>query len=168
MEASPTPKKAKEKQAFVDSNRLHWSEYLGMAGALVLAGSLFLPWFGTSDSNPNSLVGGKKGDFNAFEIYNSLPYWLLAACIAPFLLTWIVARAHKLTWRPGEITMIVGITAFALIIINGIIFGKPGDTVDMEFRIGYLVGLLGTTMIAASGLFRQAEGGRVRKAPGTL
>ena len=53
---------------------------------------------------------------NAFEIFGILDWLLVAACLAPFILAWIVARGHKLTWRPGEVTMIVGMTAFVLII----------------------------------------------------
>ena len=138
-----------------------------MLGSLVLAFSLFLPWFSTDSGNPNSVINGKHGEFSAFESYGMLHWWLLAACAAPFILSWIIARGHKLTWRPGEITMIVGITAFALIIINGVIFGKPG-TVNIEFSYGYFVGILGALLICLGGILRQAEGGRVRKAPGTL
>lgn len=165
MEASRA--KAKASGPYLDSSRLHRAEYVGMLGSLVLAFSLFLPWFGTAATNPNSVIDGKRGDFSAFQAYGMLHWWLLAACAAPFILSWIIARGHKLTWRPGEITMIVGITAFALIIINGVIFGKPG-TVDIEFRYGYFVGLLGALLICTGGVLRQAEGGRTRKAPGTL
>ncbi len=168
MEASPAPK-AKDEKAYVDTQRVHWSEYLGMAGAAVLALSLFLPWFATSDSNVNSVINDERGEFSAFETFGPLPFILLLGCIAPFVLTWIVARGHKLTWRPGEVTMIVGMTAFALIIINGVILGRPGDPPDeTEFRYGYFIGMIGALMICAGGLFRQAQGGRVRKAPGTL
>jgi hypothetical protein len=78
-------------------------------------------------------------------------------------------RGHKLTWRPGEITMIVGMTAFALIILNGVILGRPGDPdSEIDIKIGYIVGLLGAGMICAGGIIRQAEGDRARKPPGTL
>ena len=94
---------------------------------------------------------------------------LVAACLAPFILAWIVVRGHKLTWRPGEITMIVGMTAFALIILNGVILGRPGDPdSEIDIRYGYFVGLLGSAMICAGGIIRQAEGDRARKPPGTL
>jgi len=36
------------------------------------------------------------------------------------------ATGRELAWRPGEVTMIVGITAFVLILLNGIILGRPG------------------------------------------
>ena len=78
-------------------------------------------------------------------------------------------RGHKLTWRPGEITMIVGMTAFALIILNGVILGRPGDPdSEIDIKIGYIVGLLGSAMICAGGIIRQAEGDRARKPPGTI
>jgi hypothetical protein len=65
--------------------------------------------------------------------------------------------------------MIVGMTAFALIILNGVILGRPGDPdSEIDIKYGYLVGLLGSAMICAGGIIRQAEGDRARKPPGTL
>jgi len=37
--------------------RLHWSEPLGFVAAAILLGSLWLPWFSTSSSNRNSIIG---------------------------------------------------------------------------------------------------------------
>jgi len=182
VEASPTTPqpqpqpepKRKEKGPYLSAARIHWSEYLGMAGAGVLFLSLFLPWFSAADcsQNPNSaLVDAGTGcgeSASAFQVYGMLWFWLTAACIAPFVLTWIVARSHKLTWRPGEITMIVGITAFALIVMNGIILGKPDNGVEISFGPGYVVGIIGALMICAGGVIRQGEGGRTRKVPGQI
>lgn len=154
----------------MDFGRLQRGEFIGFAGVGILLISLFLPWFGTSD-NPNAEINGTKypDGANAFEVYGSLDWLLIAACLAPFILAWIVVRGHKLTWRPGEITMIVGMTAFALIILNGVILGRPGDPdSEIDIKIGYLVGLLGSAMICAGGIIRQAEGDRARKPPGTL
>jgi hypothetical protein len=65
--------------------------------------------------------------------------------------------------------MIVGMTAFALIILNGVVLGRPGDPdSEIDIKIGYIVGLLGAGMICAGGIIRQAEGDRARKPPGTL
>lgn len=139
-----------------------------MAAALLLVASLFLPWFATSETNPNSLIDGQRGEFNAFETFSTLQWWLIAGATAPFILAWIIARGHKLTWNPGEVTMIVGVTAIVLILLNGIILGKPGDTVEIEFRIGYFVALVAALGIAAGGYLRQAGYVRGRKPPGTL
>lgn len=156
------------RSSYIDPSRISRGEVLGMVSALVLVLSLFLPWFSTSDSNPNSVIDGQRGDFTAFETFGSLQWWLIAAATAPFILSWIIARGHALTWRPGEVTMIVGITAFVLILLNGVILGKPGDSVEISFSYGYLVGLLGALGICAGGFLRQAEYERGRKPPGTL
>ena len=84
------------------------------------------------------------------------------------MLAYIIARGHQLTWRPGEVTMIVGIVAAALILVNGIIFGKPGSNIQISFGPGYLVALLGAVMISVGGFVRQAMLIRSRKPPGVL
>ena len=167
----------KEKQG-IDFSRLHWAEFIGFAGAGVLFGSLFLPWFSTScetqaggtpeGCNPNSNYGGKFGDFNAFETFGLQDILLVAACIAPFILAWLVITHAELSWRPGEITMIVGMTGVALILLNGVILGRPGDSVEIGIEYGYFVGFLGSAMILTGGLLRQALGGRTRKPPGVM
>jgi hypothetical protein len=176
--------KAREPSAF-SIKRLHWYEYLGFFGAAVLAASLFLPWFATScaskaaaqaaskispggDCNPNSVYNGARGDFTAFQTFKYLDWLLVAACVAPFILAYIIARGHSLSWKPGEVTMIVGMIAFALILLNGIILGKPGDTVDMEFRIGWFVGLLAAGILMAAGTLRQALHADAAKPPGVM
>ena len=153
----------------MDLGRLQRGEFIGFFGVGILLVSLFLPWFETNPDNPNAEINGQTGEFNAFDTYGSLDWLLVAACLAPFILAWIIVRGHKLTWRPGEITMIVGMTAFALIILNGVILGRPGDPdSEIDIKIGYFVGLLGSAMICAGGIIRQAEGDRARKPPGTI
>ena len=153
----------------MDFGRLQRGEFIGFAGVGVLLISLFLPWFETNPDNANAQINGQTGEFNAFDTYGSLDWLLVAACLAPFILAWIIVRGHKLTWRPGEITMIVGMTAFALIILNGVILGRPGDPdSEIDIKIGYIVGLIGAAMICAGGIIRQAEGDRALKPPGTI
>jgi hypothetical protein len=155
----------------MDLSRLSPGEFIGMAAALVLLGSLFLPWFTTS-GNENSVITsagtGPNSDANAFEVFGVLQWLLLAACAAPFILSWIIARGHTLTWRPGEVTMIVGITAFVLILCNGIILGRPEPGIEIGLGIGYFVGLLGSAGMLVAGYLRQAVYTDVRKPPGVL
>jgi hypothetical protein len=152
-------------------SRLSPGEFMGMAAALVLLGSLFLPWFTTS-GNENSVITsagiGPNSDANAFEVFGVLQWLLVAACTAPFILSWIIARGHTLTWRPGEVTMIVGITAFVLILCNGIILGRPEPSIEIGLGIGYFVGLLGSAGMLVAGYLRQAIYTDVRKPPGVL
>jgi hypothetical protein len=142
-----------------------------MGSALVLLGSLWLPWFSTS-GNPNSTIEsagiGANSDANAWEVFGILDWLLVAACAAPFILSWILARGHSLTWRPGEVTMIVGITAFVLILCNGVILGKPDPGIEISISYGYLVGLLGCIGMLVAGYLRQAVYTDARKPPGVL
>jgi hypothetical protein len=159
-----------ERGGYLDFSRLSPGEFLGMAAALLLLASLFLPWFTTSDSNPNSTLAGASGgdSATAWEVFSILDWVLVAACAAPFILSWIVARGHKLTWKPGEVTMIVGITAFVLILCNGIILGRPGDSVDIGLDIGYFVALIASAGMLVAGYLRQAFYTTARKPPGVI
>jgi hypothetical protein len=162
---------AEERSGYLDVSRVSPGELLGMGAALVLLASLWLPWFTTSSDNPNSrLPGGVHGgdSANAWQVFNTLDWLLVAACAAPFILTWIIARGHKLTWKPGEVTMIVGIVAFVLILCNGIILGRPGDSVDISLGIGYFVALLASLGLLAAGYLRQALYTQDRKPPGVI
>jgi hypothetical protein len=160
-----------ERSGYLDLSRLTPGELTGFAASGVLLLSLFLPWFGTSD-NPNSRIEsagiGPEETANAFGVFGVLDWLLVAACTAPFILAWIIARGHKLTWKPGEVTMIVGITGFVLVLCNGIILGKPEPGIEISLEIGYLVGLLGCLGLAASGFLRQSRYTQGRKPPGTV
>src|SRR5215217_6797953 len=138
---------------------------------LVLLASLWLPWFTTS-GNPNSKINsahiGANDSATAFQTFPILRWLLIGACTAPFILSWIIARGHKLTWRPGEVTMVVGITALVLILCNGIILGRPGDSVDIGLGIGYFVGLVASAALLVAGYLRQAVYGDARKPPGVI
>jgi hypothetical protein len=162
----------------INVKNLKWPEFLGFAGAAVLFGSLFLPWFSTNCTgdhplspkgcNGNSRLNGLHGEFSAFQTYSIMDILLVAACIAPFVLAYLLAREAPLSWAPGEVTMIVGMTAGALILLNGIILGRPGDSIEISIEPGYIVGLVGANMILAGGLVRQARYSTGRKPPGVF
>jgi hypothetical protein len=159
-----------ERGGYLVLGRLTPAEYMGMACAAVLVLSVFAPWFTTSDTNPNSILAGKSGgdSVSAWDTFSIFQYAVLAAAIAPFLLAWIIARGHKLTWKPGEVTMVVGITAFVLILCNGVILGRPGDTVEIGLSWGYGLALLACAGMALSGYIRQSVYTQGRKPPGVI
>ena len=152
--------------------RLQWSEFMGFAVAGVLLGSLWLPWFATSASNPNSRIDtagvGPGQRATAWQTFSLLDVALAAACAAPFILGYIVARNAELSWKPGEVTMIVGISAVVLILCNGIILGKPAPGIEISLDYGYPIALLGATGLFVSGYLRQALHTDARKPPGVL
>lgn len=164
-----------EGSGYLSVRRLTPAEAGGCIAGLLLVGSLYLPWFGTSDTNPNSQLAGVSGGdtVTAFEVFSILQWLLVAAAAAPFILTWIVARGHKLSWKPGEVTMVVGVSAFVLVLCNGIILGKPKDTasgtsIEISLQIGYLVALVAALALALSGFLRQSRYVQGRKPPGTI
>jgi hypothetical protein len=155
---------------FLDVSALSPAEALGALSSLVLLGSLWLPWFSTS-SNPNVKLShfGANADPSGWQTFRSLDIALAAACTAPFILAWIIARGHTLTWHPGEVTMVVGITALVLILCNGIILGKPGSPAsEVSLNYGYLVGIVACIGLFVSGYLRQAVYTDARKPPGVL
>jgi hypothetical protein len=78
------------------------------------------------------------------------------------VLAYIIARGHDLSWRPGEVTMIVGIVLIALVLLDGVILGRPGgsdkNAVDIGLEPGYFVAMVGAFLISFGGFRRQAEG----------
>lgn len=137
-------------------SRLSRAELIGVASSAALAISLFLPWFSTEQSNPNSNINGLRGDLSAWQVLEILRWPLLAACIAPLILAYIVLRDHEVGWNRGEVTAVIGMIAFIIILCRGIIFGRPG-TVEIGLSYGYLLALVATLAMTFAGLLRQSE-----------
>ncbi len=158
----------------MDFSRLHRSEAIGAIAALVLAVSLFLPWFTLDKGAVIRPDAGAwscgVGDYNCtgFETFPIMRWLLLAACTAPLILAWIIVRGHKLSWPPGEVTAVVGFTAVVLIGYDGIV-AKPGvRPVGVHITWGYVIALLASVTIAFCGAWRATERPAGRKAPGTI
>lgn len=171
MEASQAEHSHAERRPFLDFSQLLPAEYFGFVAAAVLFLSLFLTWFSTNPGS-NGAINGQAGDFTAWDTFgSSVPFLpldglLAAACIAPFVLAYIILRGHALSWRPGEVTAIVGIIAFVLILCNGVILGKPGEPPsEISFGIGYPIALAASFGIIVSGFIRQSQNVG-RKPPG--
>jgi len=151
----------------------------GALAAIALIGSLFLlEWFSLTTGQERTVqqawVCG-EGDYSCtgWETFGILRYLLILAALAPAILGYILIRGHKLSYPPGEMTMIAGFAAFVLISYNGILFKpKPdeGQVFGESLGIGYWVALLAAAAIGVVGFLRsQASGGRQqRKAPGTV
>jgi hypothetical protein len=162
----------------MDTSKLDRSEIVGMVAAVVLVISLFLEWFSLTTDPSVVQRGGDAGNWACGVGNSSCSGWdtfpiarllLLAAAAAPFILAWIVIRGHALSWPRGELTAIVGLTAFVLIAYNGIV-DKPEDGLEISLAIGYWLALLASLGIFISGGFRAVEsgGGARRKPPATF
>lgn len=159
-------------------SKLSRSELLGILAAILLVVAIFLlNWFNLAQT-PNRLHGSdfvcgqNEYSCTGWETFPLMRWILLAAAIAPPILAYIVIRGHKLSWAPGELTMVMGFTAFVLIAYNGVIDppGKQTAEIGITKEIGYYVALLASAGIAAAGIGRamEAQKGGVRKAPGTV
>ena len=149
-----------------------------IASALLILSILFLPWYELTDvpqrTEQNAWICG-EGEFSCtgFQTFPILRWLLLALAAAPLILAYILVRGHKLSYPPGEMTMISGFAGAVLIAYNGII-DKPAPDEGLEFGIsldyGYWIALLATIVIAGVGFTRSLESAprKTRKAPGTV
>jgi hypothetical protein len=154
---------------------LRRSETVGALASLTLVVSIFLPWVSLSHAPERVqqgawLCGANEYSCSAFGTFPILRWLLLAAACAPLILAWIVVRGQTLSWPPGELTMVVGFTAFVLIAYNGIV-AKPGS---FQFGIGlsggYWLALLSTVAMSGAGASRTLEsgGGAERRPAGMI
>jgi len=160
----------------LDANKLTRSEIAGMIAALVLVISLFLPWFDLAtsgvvrDSADDWVCGVGNNSCSGFDTFPILRWLLLAAATAPFILAYIVVRGYALSWPRGELTAVVGMTAFVLIAYNGFVDKPSQSNIGISLSLGYFLALLAAAGIAVAGAFRAVEagGGGRRKPPATF
>jgi hypothetical protein len=166
----------------MDFSRLNRGRVLvgAIASLLLIIAILFLPWY-SYDLNgiekPVSqsdawICGSGETSCTGFETFPILRWLLLLAALAPLILGYILVRGHRLSYPPGEMTMIAGFAAVVLIGYNGII-DKPGSgpaEVGLGLEYGYWIALLCAIAISVVGFTRSIESGprRTRKAPGTV
>jgi len=149
-------------------SRLGRGEYLAVLGGLLLALSLFLPWYATNPDNRNALINGVRGSATAFDAFPILRWLLLAAAAAPLILAWVIVRDHQLSWPRGEMTAVVGMIALVLVLYVGLVDrpGEPSGQISLEY--GWFVALLGIAAIILGGAIRASGTERPRKPPGVL
>ncbi len=151
----------------LDFDRLSRSEWIAVAGGLLLAVATFLPWYGTSD-NPNAVIDGARGDFSAWDVHPIIRWLMLGAAAAPLILAWIVLRDHELSWPRGEMTAVVGMAAIGLVLYSGVV-SRPGEPrSEIGLQIGWFLALLGIVLMIVGGAKRAAEVERRRKPPGVM
>jgi hypothetical protein len=161
----------------MDFSKRSKTDVIGAIAALVMVFSLiFLDWFSLAETDPRSagedfICGVGQYTCTGWDTFPIMRWLLLAAATAPFILTYIIMRGHKLSWAPGEMTMVVGFAMLVLIGYNGII-DRPGSgtsEIGVGLDYGYWIALISTMAIAATGFLRsQAGQKRERKAPGTV
>lgn len=159
----------------MDFSKLERSELIGIVLGLILIGSLFLEWFSLEetgverDEEADWVCGVGNDSCSGFDTFPILRWLLIAAAAAPLILSYILARGHSLSWPRGELTAIVGLTAFVLIAYNGFIDKPSANDIGVSLSYGYFVAILASLGIFAAGGSRAVEsgGGGLRKPPAT-
>ena len=152
----------------------------GIASILLIVSILFMSWYSydlngidKSLDDPDAWICGTgETSCTGFETFPILRWLLLLAALAPLILGYIIVRGHKLSYPPGEITMLSGFAASVLITYNGLI-DKPGSgpaEIGLSLDVGYWIALACAIAIALVGFTRSIESGprKTRKAPGTV
>jgi hypothetical protein len=150
-----------------------------IASAVLIVAILFFSWYSydlagvekAADAD-DWLCGVNETSCTAWETFPILRWLLLLLAAAPLILAYILVRGHKLSYPPGEMTMISGFAGAVLIFYNGVI-DKPGKgpaEIGLGLDWGYWVALLCALVIAVVGFTRSLESGpkKTRKAPGTV
>jgi glucan phosphoethanolaminetransferase (alkaline phosphatase superfamily) len=136
-----------------------------MGGGLLLIIGIFLTWY---HADALAKVNGTNGDLSGWDVHPVMRWLLILAGLAPFILAWIIARDHALSWPRGEMTAVVSVAAFGLIAYNAFV-SKPGDPSSLvHLRLGVFVALLGTILMFTGSALRSSDVERARKPPGTI
>jgi hypothetical protein len=152
----------------MDPSRIERGEVLAMAGGLLLAIATFLPWYEVD--NKLAVLSGIRGpaSVSGWDAHPIMRWLMLAAAAAPFILAWIIARDHELSWPRGQVTSVVAIAALGLLGYNGIIDrpGEPSSLISVKW--GWFVAALGAVLMLVGSVSRQNKTEIRRKPPGTL
>lgn len=147
-------------------DRLQRSEWIAMAGGLLLLISLFVKAYETVSAN--AAIDGEQGTLSAWQVHTLMRFLLVLAALAPFILAYIIIRDHELSWGRGEMTAVVAIAAAGLIFYTGII-DRPGEpSGQIELEIGWYGMMLGALLMLIGAVQRSSEAEKTRKPPGVL
>jgi hypothetical protein len=153
----------------MDFKQLDRGELIAVAGGLVLAISLLLPWYSLGNHFAKiNTCHGPNTTCTGWESLSILRWLLLAAAVAPLILAYIIVRGHALSWPRGELTAVTALAALTLIVFRGVI-DKPGSPPgEISVTYGWFVALLGGVLILIGSIWRSRESAARRKPPGVL
>ncbi|HEV8151492.1 MAG TPA: hypothetical protein VGP78_01105 [Solirubrobacteraceae bacterium] len=152
----------------MDTSRLSRSEYIAVAGAILLVIALFLPWYETNPDNTAANIDGERGTFSGWDVHPIVFWLLLLLAVSPVILAWIIARGYELAWVRGELTAVGAIFGLGLVFFNGIV-SKPGEpSGQISLKYGYWLTLFAILLILVGSVMRTGETERRRRPPGTF
>lgn len=149
-------------------SRLTRYELIACLGGLALILGVFIKWYEARPEIEAANIDGMKGTLSAWDVHGLMRWVLLLAAIAPFVLAYIIIRDNTLSWARGEMTAVLAVAAFGLVLYNGVIDrpGEPSGEIELEW--GWYVALGGTIAMFLGSALRSSETERRRKPPGVL
>jgi hypothetical protein len=86
------------------------------------------------------------------------------------VLTFFAVRGVETSWPRGEMTAIIGLIAFVLIVFNGLIDRPSGRDIQVHLTWGYFLALLSSLTVFAAGAVGSLDhgGGAPRRPPGSF
>jgi hypothetical protein len=148
--------------------RLTINELIAMVGGVLLGAGVFANWYAAV--SPLAELAGHRGlgAHSGWEAHGILRWVLLVIAIAPFVLAYVVARDHQLTWARGELTALLAIAALGLLLYVGVI-DRPGEPASqIELERGWYAAVAGSVLMLAGAALRTGESERRRRPPGTI
>jgi hypothetical protein len=144
-------------------------ELLAAIGGILLLISLFLSWY--TLANVHAMIQrchGPNSKCSGWSALGPVRYVLLAAAVAPAILSYIVIRGHALSWPRGELTAVIALAALIFTIFAGLI-DKPGmPKAEIGITTGWFVAVAADLLILFGSVWRAQKSGARRKPPGVL
>jgi hypothetical protein len=144
-------------------------ELLASIGGILLLISLFLSWY--TLGNVHTMIQschGPNSTCSGWSALGPVRYVLLAAAVAPVILSYIVIRGHALSWPRGEMTAVVAMAALILILFAGLL-DKPGlPKAEIGITTGWFLAVAADLLILIGSVWRAQKSGARRKPPGVL
>jgi hypothetical protein len=146
MLASIPERGARRHETFLDLSQLGWPELiLCLEGIVLLLTLFFIPWFSTTGYGR---FNGPSGDVTGWQTSTILLLW---CGVGAFILPWIEAHGHHLSWPRGEMTMVHGVAGFGLLFFAGLGFWPGAPSGQIHIQIGYVIGLLAMIALTVGG-----------------
>jgi len=148
--------------------RLTRHELIAVLGGVLLGGAIFAPWYDAVSRLAAIDDYAGVGSHSAWEVHSILRWILLVIAIAPFVLAYVVARDHQLSWARGELTAVLAIVAVGLVAYVGVV-DRPGEPPgQIELGWGWYAAFAGSLLMVAGAALRAGETERRRKPPGSI
>ncbi len=148
--------------------RLTRHELFALLGGMLLGAGVFAPWYDAVSRLASIDAYAGVGAHSAWDVHSILRWILLAIAIAPFVLAYVIARDHQLSWARGELTAVLAIAAAGLVLYVGVV-DRPGEPPgQIELGWGWYAAFAGSLLMVAGAALRTGETERRRKPPGSI